>query len=102
MPRLSKMTTRANEPRRSSSVGNLRHLPVVLDVRDEARDEDQVEVALAEDLVGDVRVPTERVAGAWRLAASRQAGWAAVVSARSLTRSAISLMIRLRSKSLGV
>ena len=73
----------------------------MLDVRDEAGDEDQVEVALAEDLVGDVRVSAERVAGAgaWGM---RQAGCAAAVSARSLTRSAISLMIRFRSKSLGV
>ena len=83
-------------------VGDLRHLPVVLDVRDEAGDEDQVEIALPEDLVGDVRVSAERVAGAWRRRHPGQAGCDVVASARSLTSSAISPMIRLRSKSLGV
>ena len=48
-------------------VGNLRHLPVVLDVRDEARDEDQIQVSLAEHLVRDVSVAAERVSGARRL-----------------------------------
>ena len=83
-------------------IGNHRHLPVVLDVRDEARDEDQIEVALAEDLVGDVGVAAERVAGARRLGHPRFRRAGRRLAARSLTRSAISPMIRFRSKSLGV
>ena len=49
------------EPLEEAAVG--RRLPEVLDLRDPAGQEQQVEAAVADDLVGDRRVAAARVAG---------------------------------------
>ena len=61
VPRLSKRISRENEASRRRKRANDGSLPEVLEVRDPAHDEDEVERAVADDLVGDVHVAAARV-----------------------------------------
>ena len=61
MPRLSNRISRENAARRLQEAREGRLGPEVLEVRDPAHDEDEIDGAAADDLVGDVDVAAARV-----------------------------------------
>ena len=61
MPRLSNRISRENDGEAVQKARERRLRPEVLEVRDPAHDEDEVERPVADDLIGDVDVAAARV-----------------------------------------
>ena len=61
MPRLSNRIRRENDARRLQEAREGRLVPEVVEVRDPAHDEDEIDRAVADHLVGDVDVAAARV-----------------------------------------
>ena len=66
VPRLSNRISRAIEPSRVEEARERRLVPEVLEVRDPAHDEDEIDRARPDDLIGDVDAAAVRVADARR------------------------------------